>query len=103
MNHGMRLSMFTEFSKLKLLAVAETRFASVVVMLKRFLMVKRALQNMVISDAWESYRDDNSVLAQHVSKKILSNHWWENVISFKFNAIAYALHFVRGVKDVVVD
>jgi hypothetical protein len=50
-----------------------------VVMLKRFLMVKRALQSMVISDAWESYRDDNSGLAQHVRKKILSNHWWESV------------------------
>jgi hypothetical protein len=60
MNHGMRLSMFNEFSKLKLLAVAKTRFASVVLMLKRFLMVKRALQSMVISDAWKSYKDDNS-------------------------------------------
>ena len=79
MNHGMRLSMFNEFSKLKLLAVAETRFASVVVMLKRFLMVKRALQTMVISDAWESYRDDNSGLARHVREKILCNQWWENV------------------------
>jgi len=71
MNHGMRLSMFNEFSKLKLLAVAETRFASVIVMLKRFLMVKRALQSMVISDAWETYREDNSGLARHVRKKIL--------------------------------
>jgi hypothetical protein len=29
MNHSMRLSMFNEFSKLKLLAIAETRFASI--------------------------------------------------------------------------
>jgi len=79
MNHGMRLSMFNEFSKLKLLAVAETRFASVIVMLKRFLMVKRALQSMVISDAWETYREDNSGLARHVRKKILCEQWWENV------------------------
>jgi hypothetical protein len=69
MNNGMRFSMFNEFSKLKLLAVAETRFAFVVVMLKRFLIVKRALQSMVISDAWESYRYDNSGLAQHVRGK----------------------------------
>ncbi|XP_066342489.1 uncharacterized protein [Miscanthus floridulus] len=79
MNHGMRLSMFNEFSKLKLLAVAETRFASVVVMLKRFLMVKRALQSMVISDAWETYRDDNAGTARHVRDKILCRQWWENV------------------------
>jgi len=79
MNHGMRLSMFNEFSKLKLLAVAETRFASVVVMLKWFLMVKRALQSMVISDAWETYRDDNAGTARHVREKILCRQWWENV------------------------
>jgi len=29
-------------------------------MLKRFLMFKRALQSMVISDAWETYIDDNA-------------------------------------------
>jgi hypothetical protein len=79
MNHGMRLSMLNLFSKLTLLAVAETRFASVVVMLKRFLMVKRTLQSMVISDAWESYKDDNSGLAKHVREKNLCNQWWENV------------------------
>jgi len=79
MNHGMRLSMFNEFSKLKLLAVAETRFASVIVMLKRFLMLKRALQSMVISDAWDTYREDNSGLARHVREKILCERWWENV------------------------
>lgn len=48
MNHGMRLSTFKEFSRLKLLAIADTRFASVVVMLKRFCMVKKALEQMVI-------------------------------------------------------
>jgi hypothetical protein len=41
--------------------------------LKRFLMVKRALQSMVISDAWESYKDDNSGLAKLVREKILCN------------------------------
>ena len=35
MNHSMRLAMFNKFCPLKLLQVAETRFASVVVMLKR--------------------------------------------------------------------
>ena len=50
MNHGMRLSMFNEFSRLKLLSIAKTRFASVVCMLKRFVEVKTALQQTVISD-----------------------------------------------------
>ncbi|KAG8382818.1 hypothetical protein BUALT_Bualt05G0117200 [Buddleja alternifolia] len=35
-NHSMRLSMFNEFSKFKLLAIDETRLASSIVMLKRF-------------------------------------------------------------------
>jgi hypothetical protein len=37
MNHGMRLSMFNEFSRLKLLSIAETRFASVVCYVTRIL------------------------------------------------------------------
>ncbi|GJR32064.1 hAT dimerization domain, ribonuclease H-like domain protein [Tanacetum coccineum] len=36
MNHTMRLSMYNKFSSLKLLSVADTRFASTIVMLKRF-------------------------------------------------------------------
>ncbi|GJN07687.1 hypothetical protein PR202_ga25535 [Eleusine coracana subsp. coracana] len=63
MNHGMRLSMFNQFSRLKLLSIAETRFASVVCMLRRFVEVKTALQQMVISDRWNVYRevrDDSS-------------------------------------------
>ncbi|CAN6182580.1 unnamed protein product, partial [Urochloa humidicola] len=80
MNHGMRLSMFNEFSRLKFLAIADTRFASVVVMLKRFLMVKRALEQMVISEKWESYKEGpDSGLAIHVREKILSTAWWSKV------------------------
>uniref|UniRef100_A0A0A9EF24 DUF659 domain-containing protein n=1 Tax=Arundo donax TaxID=35708 RepID=A0A0A9EF24_ARUDO len=74
MNHGMRLSMFNEFSRIKLLAIAETRFASVVCMLQRFVEVKRALQSMVISDKWESYREDAQV-ATLVRDKLLSEVW----------------------------
>ncbi|CAD6256685.1 unnamed protein product [Miscanthus lutarioriparius] len=39
MNHGMRLSMFNEFSRLKLLSIGETRFAYVVCMLKWFVEI----------------------------------------------------------------
>jgi len=78
MNHGMRLSMFNEFSHLKLLSIAETRFASVVCMLKRFVEIKTALQHMVISDKWNIYKDD-APTAQVVKEKILSDVWWGNV------------------------
>ncbi|WVZ76462.1 hypothetical protein U9M48_024438 [Paspalum notatum var. saurae] len=78
MNHGMRLSMFNEFSHLKLLSIAETRFASVVCMLKRFVEIKTALQHMVISDKWSIYKDDAPTV-QVVKEKILSDVWWSNV------------------------
>jgi hypothetical protein len=78
MNHGMRLSIFNEFSHLKLLSIAETRFASVVCMLNRFVEVKAALQHMVISDKWSIYKDDASA-AQRVKDLILSDPWWSKI------------------------
>jgi hypothetical protein len=83
MNHSMRLSMFNEFSHLKLLSIAETRFASVVCMLKRFVEVKSSLQQMVISDKWSIYkevRDDSPTpTAQIVKNLILNDVWWDKV------------------------
>ena len=40
MNHLMRLVMFNVFVNLKLLSIAETRFTLVIVMLKRFKLIK---------------------------------------------------------------
>jgi len=48
--HSMRISMFNSFNSLKLLSVALTRFASTTVMLKRFGILKKRIQEMVISD-----------------------------------------------------
>ena len=50
MNHLMRLAIFNKFSRLKLLQVTDTRFASIVVMLKRLKLIKRCLQVMAISE-----------------------------------------------------
>ena len=50
MNHSMRLAMFNEFCSLKLLQVADTRFASIVVMLKMLKLIKRCLQTMAINE-----------------------------------------------------
>jgi len=47
MNHSMRLIMFNEYSKMNLLAIAETRFASWIIILKRFKVIKRNLQDMI--------------------------------------------------------
>ncbi|TXG56892.1 hypothetical protein EZV62_018205 [Acer yangbiense] len=50
MSHSMRLMMFNDHSKLKLLSVVDTRFASIIVMLKRFKQIKQGLEEMVISE-----------------------------------------------------
>ncbi|KAG4996813.1 hypothetical protein JHK85_028252 [Glycine max] len=86
MTHSMRLAIFNEFSSLKLLSIAETRFASMIVMLKRLKLLKRCLQNMVISDQWNSYREDDVRKATHVKELILNDIWWDKVdyiLSFK--------------------
>jgi hypothetical protein len=82
MNHSMRLSMFNDSSGLKLLAVAETRFASQVVMLKRFQEIKESLTLMVVSQRWADYRNDNVEGARLVKEKILDDDWWVRVKYF---------------------
>lgn len=79
MNHGMRLSIFNEYSKLKFLAIADTRFASVIVMLKRFRLLKESLQRMVISDKWTAYKQDDRENARFVRDKILDEDWRTDV------------------------
>ncbi|KAJ7976594.1 Dimer_Tnp_hAT domain-containing protein [Quillaja saponaria] len=79
MNHAMRLAIFNEFIPLKLLVVAETRFASTIVMLKRFKLIKHGLQSMVISDKWNAYREDSVGIAQTVKEIILNDLWWDKV------------------------
>nr|KYP35685.1 hypothetical protein KK1_043272 [Cajanus cajan] len=79
MTHSMRLAIFNEFSTLKLLSVADTRFASMIVMLKRLKLLKSSLQNMVISDQWNSYREDDVGKFARVKEIILNDIWWDKV------------------------
>ncbi|KAK8556593.1 hypothetical protein V6N12_002990 [Hibiscus sabdariffa] len=99
----MRLVMFQRFSPLKLLSVVDTRFASIIVMLKRFKLIKQGLQTMVISDEWNSYREDDMGKANFVKEKLvmgkflylrMCNLLWsptnENLKSFRtFTTLAY--------------
>ncbi|XXG79431.1 hypothetical protein AAC387_Pa09g0501 [Persea americana] len=85
MNHSMRLTIFNEFVPLKLLSVASTRFASVLVMLKRFKLIKGSLQAMVISEKWSLYKDDDKEKAKAVKDFVLDDIWWDKmtyVLSF---------------------
>eukprot|EP00268_Persea_americana_P064083 TRINITY_DN8394_c0_g1_i1.p1 TRINITY_DN8394_c0_g1~~TRINITY_DN8394_c0_g1_i1.p1 ORF type:complete len:495 (-),score=69.08 TRINITY_DN8394_c0_g1_i1:901-2232(-) len=93
MNHSMRLAMFNEFVTLKLLSVAYTRFASVIVMLKRFKLIKRSLQAMVISDKWSCYREDDAGTARFVKEKLLDDIWWDS--------IDYILSFTSPIYDML--
>ena len=50
MNHSTRLVIFNEYSKMKFLAIVETIFASWIILLKRSKVIKRDLQDIVLSD-----------------------------------------------------
>ncbi|CAL5365301.1 unnamed protein product [Camellia sinensis] len=92
-NHSMRLAMYNEFVSLKLLSVAETRFASTIVMLKRLKLIKHGLQAMVISDKWNCYREDDVGKAKFVKEKILDDVWWDY--------IDYILSFTGPIYDML--
>ncbi|KAK8497879.1 hypothetical protein V6N11_013169 [Hibiscus sabdariffa] len=93
MNHNMALVIFQRYSPLKLFSVADTRFASIIVMLKRFKLIKRALQAMVISDERASYREDGTGKANFVKEKLVSDDWWDKV--------AYIIDFTMSICDML--
>lgn len=79
MNHLMRLAIFEYHVKLKLLSVVETRFASPIVMLKRFKTIKRVLQDTVLCERWASDIEDDVGKAAFIKEKILFDLWWDKV------------------------
>ncbi|XP_038904485.1 uncharacterized protein LOC120090855 [Benincasa hispida] len=93
MNHSMQLAMFNEFVSLKFLFVAETRFASSIIMLKRFKLIIGDLQVMVISDKWANYKEDDVVKARRVKDLVLNNLWWDK--------IDYILAFTTLIYDMI--
>ena len=83
----------TSYSPLKLLVVAETRFASIIIMLKRLFQVKHNLRNMIISEEWMSSREDDVGKAQTMRDYVLNNLWWDMV--------AYILRFTRPIYEML--
>ncbi|XP_074361159.1 uncharacterized protein LOC141701395 [Apium graveolens] len=79
LNHNMVNIMFNLFSPLKLLCVAETRFASVIIMLRRFKLLKRALERLVLCEEWSTYREYDLPKAQVMRMTILDENWWDSV------------------------
>ncbi|KAJ1376644.1 Ribonuclease H-like superfamily [Sesbania bispinosa] len=76
MGHSVRLPIF---NSLKLLFIAPTRFASTIVMLKRFKQLKKRLQDVVFSDEWSSYKEDDVGKAKFVKDTLLDDVWWDKV------------------------
>ncbi|XP_028063798.1 uncharacterized protein LOC114267015 [Camellia sinensis] len=79
MNHSMRLAIFNEFVPLKLLYVEDTRFASAIVMLKRFKLIYHGLHTMVISEKWAPYKEEDVGKAALVKEKLLNDIWWDKI------------------------
>ncbi|CAM8990676.1 unnamed protein product [Rhodiola kirilowii] len=90
-DHGKCLSIYSRFTPLKLLSVGETRFASIVIMLKRFKLVKRVLEGMVTCDQWTSCRDDDQGKARFMREKILDEYWWDK------------LNYILSIKSPIYD
>ncbi|XP_022874101.1 uncharacterized protein LOC111392920 [Olea europaea var. sylvestris] len=79
-NHGMALAIYNKYSKLSLLRVADTRFASSIVMTKRLREVRSALEKMVMDSDWKVYRDANiDNKAQEVKKCVMTDSWWNDL------------------------
>jgi hypothetical protein len=55
-NHHQSQAIFREYSKLELLKVVETRYASNFIMLGRLVEVKQPLISMVVSQLWVEWR-----------------------------------------------
>lgn len=79
MNHSLKIAIVKEFPTLKYLSLANTRFAWVVVMLRRFRLIKHGLQSMVISEKWSCYQEEDVEKAKFVRKAVLDDVWWDSV------------------------
>lgn len=96
-NHGMASSIFKSYSSLSLLKVAETRFASSIVMCRRLKDVRVALEQMVMDADWKHYRGDGNTLAEikarEVKKCIVDDLWWDK--------LDYMLKFTKPIHDML--
>ncbi|KAG5544627.1 hypothetical protein RHGRI_017158 [Rhododendron griersonianum] len=76
---------------IELLSVAKTRFASSIIMLRRFKLIKQSLQSMVISTQWNSHREEQG--ASFVRETLLNEKWWDKV--------DYILSFTAPIYDML--
>ena len=73
------LTIYKQYTQLSLLKIADTRFASSFIMLKRLREVKTALGSMVISEYWSFWRMRDQSASKKVKDTVLDDVWWEGV------------------------
>jgi hypothetical protein len=78
-NHHQSQAMYREYSKLELLKVAETRYASNFIMLRRLVEVKSALMSMVVGVTWAEWRQSDSERGSMVQRVLIDEDWWSKV------------------------
>eukprot|EP00253_Pinus_taeda_P001938 PITA_01938 len=94
-NHHQSQAIFREYSKLELLKVVETIYASKFLMLRCLVEVKHALVSMVASQLWIEWRQVNSKWGYMVRRSCLDEDWWSKVdFLLKFTTLAF--EFLRS-------
>jgi len=84
--------MYREYSKLELLKVVETRYASNFIMLRRLVEVKSALMSMVVGVTWAEWRQSDLERGSMVRRVLIDENWWSKVEFFlKFTLPAFEL------------
>ena len=95
-NHTNALTIYKQYTQLSLLKIANTRFASSFIMLKRLREVKTALRSMVILGYWYFWRKTDQSASKKVKDTVLDVVWWERVdLTINImDTLTSLLHFV---------
>eukprot|EP00253_Pinus_taeda_P034875 PITA_34875 len=78
-NHTNALTIYKEYTNLSLLKIADSRFASSFMMLKRLREVKTTLGSKVVSEFWSFWRKIDQVASKRVKDTVLDDAWWGRV------------------------
>ncbi|KAJ0901317.1 putative ribonuclease H-like superfamily [Helianthus annuus] len=83
LNHTHALSFFRENSKLELLKVAKTRFASHYILLRRLLDCREALATTIVLNSWREWfkkgDEKTRTVGSTITETIKDDLFWENV------------------------
>jgi hypothetical protein len=91
-NHHQYQAIYREHSKLELLKVVETRYASNFIMLRRLVEVKTALMSMVMDVTWAEWKQADSERGSMVQRLLIDEDWWTKIeFLLKFTLPAFEL------------